>query len=120
MSEVTLWANASPFRAKDLIWEHALFFGKKNACPGKTRSTGKRARAWRARDTRSGDMHTARHTCSNIERGATVRTGSWTGPPRWGERAPRNPVSKERTQGFAADPVYERAKCLPMLGEIKT
>ena len=26
----------------------------------------------------------------------------------------------ERTQGFAADPVYGRAKRLPMLGEIKT
>ena len=26
----------------------------------------------------------------------------------------------ERTQGLAADPVYGRAQCLPMLGEIKT
>ena len=26
----------------------------------------------------------------------------------------------ERTQGFAADPDYGKAKCLPMLGEIKT
>ena len=34
---------------------------------------------------------------------------------------PRNPLQRsERTQGFAADPVYGRAKCLPMLGEIKT
>ena len=30
------------------------------------------------------------------------------------------PLIKERTQGFAADPVYGRAKCLPVLGEIKT
>ena len=29
-------------------------------------------------------------------------------------------LQSERTQGFAADPVYGRAKCLPMLGEIKT
>ena len=29
-------------------------------------------------------------------------------------------LRSERTQGFAADPVYGRAKCLPMLGEIKT
>jgi hypothetical protein len=29
-------------------------------------------------------------------------------------------LHSERTQGFAADPVYGRAKCLPMLGEIKT
>ena len=34
---------------------------------------------------------------------------------------PRDPlVQSDRTQGFAADPVYGRAKCLPMLGEIKT
>ena len=33
---------------------------------------------------------------------------------------PRDPLlHSERTQGFAADPVYRRAKCLPMLGEIK-
>jgi len=29
-------------------------------------------------------------------------------------------LQSERAQGFAADPVYGRAKCLPMLGEIKT
>jgi hypothetical protein len=29
-------------------------------------------------------------------------------------------LQSERTQGFTADPVYGRAKCLPMLGEIKT
>ena len=34
---------------------------------------------------------------------------------------PRDPLlHSERTQGFAADSVYGRAKCLPMLGEIKT
>ena len=34
---------------------------------------------------------------------------------------PRDPLMRsERTQGFATDPVYGRAKCLPMLGEIKT
>ena len=27
-------------------------------------------------------------------------------------------MQSERTQGFAADPVYGRAKCLPMLGSI--
>ena len=29
-------------------------------------------------------------------------------------------IQSEKTQGFAADPVYGRAKCLPVLGEIKT
>ena len=29
-------------------------------------------------------------------------------------------VHSERTQGFAADPVYGRAKCLPMLGAFKS
>ena len=34
---------------------------------------------------------------------------------------PRDPLlQSERTQGFAADPVYVRAKCLPMLGSLKT
>ena len=34
---------------------------------------------------------------------------------------PRDPVlQSERTQGFTADPVYGRSKCLPVLGEIKT
>ena len=34
---------------------------------------------------------------------------------------PRDPLlQSERTQGFAADPVYGRAKCLPMLGAFKT
>ena len=34
---------------------------------------------------------------------------------------PRDPLlHSERTQGFAADPVYGRAKCLPMLGAFKT
>ena len=34
---------------------------------------------------------------------------------------PRDPLlQSERTQGFAADPVYGRAKCLPMLGSLKT
>jgi len=34
---------------------------------------------------------------------------------------PRVPLlHSERTQGFAADPVYGRAKCLPMLGSLKT
>ena len=34
---------------------------------------------------------------------------------------PRDPLlQSERTQGFTADPVYGRANCLPMLGEIKT
>ena len=28
-------------------------------------------------------------------------------------------LQSERTQGFTADPVYGRAKCWPMLGEIK-
>ena len=33
----------------------------------------------------------------------------------------RDPLlQSKRTEGFAADPVYGRAKCLPMLGEIKT
>ena len=30
-----------------------------------------------------------------------------------------NTAHSERTQGFAADPVYGRAKCLPMLGSLK-
>ena len=29
-------------------------------------------------------------------------------------------IDYERTQGFAVESVYGRAKCLPMLGEIKT
>ena len=29
-------------------------------------------------------------------------------------------LHSERVQGFAADPVYGRAKCLPMLGSLKT
>ena len=29
-------------------------------------------------------------------------------------------LRSERTQGFAAGPVYSRAKCLPMLGSLKT
>ena len=29
-------------------------------------------------------------------------------------------LQSERTQGFTADPVYGRAKCLPMLGSLKT
>ena len=29
-------------------------------------------------------------------------------------------LQSERRQGFAADPVYGRAKCLPMLGSLKT
>ena len=34
---------------------------------------------------------------------------------------PRDPLlHSERVQGFAADPVYGRAKCLPMLGSLKT
>ena len=34
---------------------------------------------------------------------------------------PRDPsLHSERTQGIAADPVYGRANCLPMLGVIKT
>ena len=34
---------------------------------------------------------------------------------------PRDPLlHSERTQGFTADPVYGRAKCLPMLGAFKT
>ena len=34
---------------------------------------------------------------------------------------PQDPLlQSERTQGFAADPVYGRAKCLPMLGSLKT
>ena len=34
---------------------------------------------------------------------------------------PRDPLlQSERTQGFTADPVYGRAKCLPMLGAFKT
>ena len=34
---------------------------------------------------------------------------------------PRDPLlQSESTQGFAADPDYGRAKCLHMLGEIKT
>ena len=34
---------------------------------------------------------------------------------------PRDPLlQSERTQGPTAGPVYGRAKCLPMLGEIKT
>jgi hypothetical protein len=34
---------------------------------------------------------------------------------------PRDPLlQSERTQGFTADPVYGRAKCLPMLGSLKT
>ena len=34
---------------------------------------------------------------------------------------PRDPLLRpERKQGFAADPVYGRAKCLPMLGSLKT
>ena len=34
---------------------------------------------------------------------------------------PRDPLlQSERTQGFAADPVYVRAKCLPMLGSLTT
>ena len=34
---------------------------------------------------------------------------------------PRDPLlHSERTKGFAADLVYERAKCLPMLGAFKT
>ena len=33
---------------------------------------------------------------------------------------PRDPLLRsERTQDFAAGPVYGRARCLPMLGEIK-
>ena len=33
----------------------------------------------------------------------------------------RDPLlHSERVQGFAADPVYGRAKCLPMLGSLKT
>ena len=34
--------------------------------------------------------------------------------------ARRSLARTERTQGFAADPVYGRAKCLPMLGSLKT
>ena len=40
-----------------------------------------------------------------------------------GERAdaPLDPLlQSERTQGFTAGPVYSRAKCLPMLGSLKT
>ena len=34
---------------------------------------------------------------------------------------PRDPLlQSERTQDFTADPVYGRAKCLPMLGAFKT
>jgi len=34
---------------------------------------------------------------------------------------PRDPLlHSERVQGFAADPDYGRAKCLPMLGSLKT
>ena len=34
---------------------------------------------------------------------------------------PRDPLLRsERTQSFVASPVYGRAKCLPMVGEIKT
>ena len=34
---------------------------------------------------------------------------------------PRDPLMhSERKQGFAAGPVYGSAKCLPMLGDIKT
>ena len=34
---------------------------------------------------------------------------------------PRDPsLQAERTQGFAAHPVYGRAECLPMLGSLKT
>ena len=31
-----------------------------------------------------------------------------------------DPSGSMRAQGFAADPVYGRAKCLPMLGSLKT
>ena len=37
-----------------------------------------------------------------------------------GERYTRILLHPERTQGFAADPVYGRAKCLPMLGSLET
>ena len=58
-----------------------------------------------------------------------------TSPPCWREAGmrgcwlegctvlldPRDPLlQSERTQGFAADPVYGRAKCLPILGAFKT
>ena len=34
---------------------------------------------------------------------------------------PRNPLLRsERIQGFAAGPVYARAKCLPTVGAFKT
>ena len=34
---------------------------------------------------------------------------------------PRDPLlQSERTQGFTADPIYGRAKCLPMLGAFNT
>ena len=33
---------------------------------------------------------------------------------------PRDHLLHSGTQGFTADPVYGRAKCLPMLGSLKT
>ena len=48
------------------------------------------------------------------------------GPKRKGLKGPKEPKGRdpllhsEKTQGFAADPIYGRAKYLPMLGEIKT
>ena len=47
------------------------------------------------------------------------------GPKRKGLKGPKEPkgrdplLQSERTQGFAADPIYGRAKYLPMLGETK-
>jgi len=49
------------------------------------------------------------------------KNGSKHGPLLHCRADPRHPLLRsERMQGFTAGPVYGRAKCLPMLGSLKT
>ena len=57
---------------------------------------------------------------SALSRRSFISSPLWT-PQADGPLDPRDPpLQSERTQGFTADPVYGIAKCLPMVGEIKT